>query len=183
MNDSRENTPENSLASSQENSREELFNVRAPRFLLARTQGACGRCRAPLRLFALVVPPGHETLEEDDAPAMETWQVARHHAFLFHVESLPAAIRTLLTQHACSYRISGSAPQQGESWANHCARCGAAQDDQALFCEPGGAFFPIDEAGARRIELQGFDAAFTAAAGGYAHELEFCDAMRRSHKP
>jgi hypothetical protein len=167
MNDSRENSPE-------------LFNVRAPCFLLARTQGACGRCGAPLRLFALVVPPGHETLEEDDSPAGETWQVARHHAFLFHVGLLPAAIRALLEQHALSYRAGASAAEHGDSWANHCARCGAAQDDQDLFCEPGGAFFPVDEAGARGIELQGFDAAFAAAAGGYAHELEFYDAMRRS---
>jgi hypothetical protein len=173
---------------------EEIYNFRAPRFWLARTQGTCGRCRAPLRLFALAVPPGHETLEVDDdaaveaveaveageageageadgwavdegagvkvgetpggeagktddqaghaftPSALETWQIAEQPAFLFHVESVPVGIRTLLSELAPSYRIHPGEPHDGEGWANHCDRCGSMQDDQALFCEPEGAF-------------------------------------------
>jgi hypothetical protein len=109
----------------------------------------------------------------------ETWQVAGHSAFLFHIESLSAGIRTLLKLHAPSFRIHAGDPVDGEHWANHCDRCGFPQDDEALFCEPEGAFFPTDEASARRIELLCLEAAFAAAAGGYAPEPQFFDAMSR----
>jgi hypothetical protein len=180
----------------------EPFNVRAPRFWLAHTQAACSRCRAPLRLFALAVPPGHETLEVDEEAAgqagkragkpddqadhdpstpsaVETWQIAGHPAFLFHIESVPEDIRTLLQELAPSYRMHPGEPGEGEQWANHCDRCGAPQDDQALFCEPEGAFFLTDETSAGRIELRSFEAAFAAAAGGYAPEPLCFDAMSR----
>jgi hypothetical protein len=45
------------------------INVRSPHYLIARTLGRCWHCRAMTPLFALVVPPGHETVDLDDESA------------------------------------------------------------------------------------------------------------------
>jgi hypothetical protein len=160
------------------------INIRSPRYFLAHTTGTCWRCRAPTRLFALAVPPGHETLEladdaQDGALAVTSWHIAAHHAFLFYIEFLPITIQNHLKQFQ-SYRFEFSDAAQGSYWANHCERCGSLLDDHELFCEPDGAFLPTSESSASAIRLQGMDEAFEAAAAGYAYEPQFFDAMSRT---
>jgi hypothetical protein len=152
------------------------INIRSPRFLVARTVAACRHCRVLTTLIAVALPPGHETLELDDeardeAHAVDTWQTASHHAFLFHIESLPSSVAARL-QPLASLRYDGY-------WANHCAWCDLSQDDQALFCEPEGAFAPASESSAALIEIWAIDEPFEAAVAGYAVEPQFLYAMRR----
>jgi hypothetical protein len=152
------------------------INIRSPRFLVARTVAACWRCRALTTLIAVALPPGHETLELDDqapdeAHAVDTWQTAAQHALLFHIEFLPASVAARL-QLLASLRHDGY-------WANHCAWCDLPQDDQALFCEPGGAFAPASESSAALIEILSVDEPFEAVVAGYAVEPHFLYAMRR----
>jgi hypothetical protein len=180
-------------------------NIRSSRYFLAHTTGTCWHCRARTEFFALVVPPGHETREPDDEPpdwagdaaqnetqdeaqnetqnealAVDTWCVATHHAFLFYIEFLPAVIQDRLKQFTQSYRLEFSDAAQGPYWANHCERCGSLLDDHELFCEPEGAFLPTSESSAGAIHLLALDEAFEAAAGGYAHEPQFFNAMSRT---
>jgi hypothetical protein len=173
------------------------INIRSPRYLLAHTLGTCWHCRASTQLFALVVPPGHEALELDDeaqdaagdeaqnetqneALAVDIWCAATHHAFLFYIEFLPAVIQDRLKQFTQSYRLEFSDAAHGPYWANHCERCGSLLDDHELFCEPEGAFLPTSESSAGAIHLLALDEAFEAAAGGYAHEPQFFNAMSRT---
>jgi hypothetical protein len=139
-------------------------------------------------LFALAVPPGHETLEldddaqdeaQDDAPALDTWRVASNSAFLFFIEFIPDAIQSRLKQFTQPCRFIKSEAAVGGYWVNHCERCGSRFDDQELFCEPEGAFFPTNEFAASAIHLRTIEEAFEAAAAGYAHEPQFFDAMSK----
>jgi hypothetical protein len=152
------------------------INIRSPRFLVARTVAVCRHCRVLTTLIAVALPPGHETLELDDdaraeAHAVDTWQTAAHHAFLFHIESLPSSVAARL-EPLGSLRYDGY-------WANHCAWCDLLQDDQALFCEPEGAFAPASELSAALVEILAIDEPFEAAVAGYAVEPQFLYAMRR----
>ncbi len=57
-----------------------------------------------------------------------------------------------------SFRLGFSRSAGGHYWFNHCTRCGAAQDDYFLHCEPEGAFFAPSLASAgqfRRYPLSG----------------------------
>ena len=69
---------------------------------------------------------------------------------------------------------------QGSYWANHCEHCGSLQEDHDLFCEPEGAFLPVDAAWASAIELTRIDEPFAAAAAGYAYEPEYLEHMIRT---
>jgi hypothetical protein len=165
------------------------INIRSSRFYLARAVGTCRRCGAPTRLFALAVPPGHETLELDDEAqddeaqqetlAKDTWRIAPNSAFLFFVEFIPAVIQNRLKPVTQLSRFGKSEAMAGGCWANHCERCGSQFDDQELFCEPEGAFFPTSEMAAGAIQLLPIDEAFEAAAAGYAYEPQFFDAMSK----
>ena len=69
-----------------------------------------------------------------------------------------------------TYRPAVSPATQGCSWANHCEHCGSVQEDHDLFCEPEGAFLPVDAASASAIELTRIEEPFAAVAGGYAYD-------------
>jgi hypothetical protein len=135
------------------------INIRSPTFFVARAVAVCGRCRSPIPVIAVAVPPGHETRDED------SWEIADHHALLFHIDYLPAAVSTRL-QAQGAYRCD-------THWINHCESCGAPQDDLELFCEPEGAFLPTSESSAALIEIRPVDEPFEAAAAGYAIEPQF----------
>jgi hypothetical protein len=163
------------------------FNVRADRYLVARTAGPCGYCRAWTPLIALVLPPYHDSLELNCNPfggpeAIEeyVWAGMPHSAFLFYVEYLPEGVQRRLTAFSRSYRFAYSEQTLGSYWANHCKKCGSRLDDQDLFCEPEAAFLPTSAESASAIELVGIADAIEARAAGYAFEPEFFWAMARS---
>ena len=179
------------------------MNIRSPRYYIARTVSTCGRCGSPTALVAIAVPPGHETLDvEDDAsdegsddetqhrehPAA-AWSVGDHNAFLFFVDSLPAAVQKRINQYQPAYRPidadAAAAPAaaaggvSGSYWANHCEHCGCQLDDHELFCEPEGAFLPMSESTAAAIHLVLVDEPFETSAAGYSYEPPLFDAMIR----
>jgi hypothetical protein len=124
----------------------------------------------------LVLPPGHEVLEDDGE---DVWSVVTGSAFLFFVEYLPEPVLQRMRTLAPAYRLSSPADDEPH-WVNHCETCGRAFDDDELFGEPGGGFVPTSEAEARLIELVSVDQALEAGAGGYAYEPQFFDSMRRA---
>lgn len=162
------------------------INVRSPYYFIARTQDICEHCGASMELFALVVPPGHETLDvgdddvenaPDEGMAADRWVVADHHALLFHIESLSAGVQARLASLTRSFRPERRDPDAAATWVNHCAACGSQMDDDTLFCEPGEAFCPIEEAGIARIRSLRIDEALEAAAGAYSVDPNFMPAM------
>jgi hypothetical protein len=151
-----------------DDSRHTEINVRAPNYLIARTQGICPSCRAETCQVGLLVPPQHEVLAD-------IWECASRHAFLFYVESLSDEVVRRLQAIAPGYRSAVSPVTQGSYWANHCERCGAFQEDHDLFCEPEGAFLPVSPAAASSIEFLPVQSVLEAAAAGYAIDPEFVE--------
>jgi hypothetical protein len=174
-------------------------NIRAPAYCIARASGSCVHCREPTPLVALVLPRSHEILEPDadadadanadadtradakgDDSAADSWQVAQSGAFLFHVEYLSHAVQKRLREVSLFFRPAHSEATMSTYWMNHCERCGVAQEDNELFCEPDGAFLPTSPAGAAAIRLLEIPEPFEAAAAGYAIEPAFFEFMRRT---
>jgi len=191
------------LASLDNNSHE--INIRSPRYYIARTVSTCRHCGLPTALVAIAVPPEHETLDvDDDAPdegwddetrhrehPAAAWSVADHNAFLFYVDSLPAAVQKRINGYQPAYRpidgYAAAAPApapaeggvSGSYWANHCEKCGCQLDDHELFCEPEGAFLPTSESTAAAIHLLLVDEPFETSAAGYSYDPPLFDAMIR----
>jgi hypothetical protein len=160
------------------------INFRSPHYWIARTAGVCPQCHAETRLVALILPPGHEALSIDEEDTLidrdastrgDLWESVPRHAFVFYVEFLPDEVRRRLQVLAPMYRFAASPATQGSYWANHCARCGAFQEDQDLFCEPEGAFLPVSPAAASSIELLPVPEAFEVSAAGYAIDPQFVE--------
>lgn len=173
-------TPENC---DPENIGPDSVNVRSKDYLIARTAGRCAHCGVRTLLVALVLPPSHETrsLAEDDADGAlcDSWDQVPCSAFLFYVGYLPDGVQQRMQTCGGTYRPAVSPATQGCYWANHCEHCGSVQEDHDLFCEPEGAFHPVDAASARVIELTRIEEPFAAVAAGYACEPEYLQHMIR----
>jgi hypothetical protein len=158
-------------------------NVRSKDYLIARTAAPCAYCIVRTPLVALVLPPSHETLslaENDEyAPLPSSWDQVPWSAFLFFVGFLPDVVQQRMRASSKTYRPATSAAAQGSYWANHCEHCGSLQEDHELFCEPEGAFLPVDAASASAIELMRIDEPFVAAAAGYVCDPEYLEHMIR----
>jgi hypothetical protein len=151
------------------------INIRSDKFLVARRRGVCMRCGESIFLIAVALPQGHMTLDPD----ADGWETAILSAFTFYVDYLPDEIGSRLRQLSASYRLAYSDETLDTYWANHCERCASLQSDHELFCEPGGAFAPINESEAAAIELTLIEAPFEASAAGYVFQPEFFEFMRR----
>jgi hypothetical protein len=154
-------------------------------------------------LVAIAVPPGHETLDvasddasdkgsDDETPHREhpvaAWSVADHNAFLFYVDSLPAAVQKRINRYQPAYRpidtdaaaaATAAGGCSGSYWANHCEKCDCDLDDNELFCEPEGAFLPTTEPTAAAIHLVLIDEPIETSAAGYSYDPPHFDAMIR----
>jgi hypothetical protein len=179
------------------------MNIRSPRYYIARTVSTCWHCGSPTALVAIAVPPGHETLDVDDDASDKgsddetehredpaaAWSVADHNAFLFFVDSLPAAVQKRINRYQAAYRpidtdaaaatATAAGGGAGSYWANHCEECGCQLDDHEMFCEPEGAFLPTSESTAAAIHLVLVDEPFETSAAGYSYDPPLFDAMIR----
>ncbi len=159
-------------------------NIRSSNYFIARSLGACGHCRTPTQVFALAVPPGHQTLEFDahsgqGAGSGDIWRIASHTAFVFYIEYLPEAVQGRVRRHTQCYRFGHDAAAMSFYWANHCESCGCLLEDHELFCEPDGAFLPTGESSASSIQLWPMHEPLQALAAGYVCDPQFFDAMSR----
>jgi hypothetical protein len=156
-------------------------NLRSDTYFIALGLGLCEYCGRATRLLGLALPAGHETLDADaDEPhqeAADVWRRADALAFVFEVEFLSATVQRRLRAFSSHYRREVG--EHGERWLNHCEHCGAVQSDDALYCEPGGAFMPGSAAQATAVELLECPESFEAVAGGYSFEADHFELMRR----
>jgi hypothetical protein len=147
-------------------------NIRSSSYYIAETQWRCAQCRRFVRVLALGLAAGHETLVDDD------WQKVDANAFIFHIAALPDAVSRLLLGRSAAFRQTSSNEAAESPWANHCPRCATVISDDELHCEPGG-FMPDSIEEAHAISLTKVDQAFSAIAAGYALDPEFFASMRR----
>jgi hypothetical protein len=157
-------------------------SVRADSYFLARTQGECGACFRSTALLALALPRDHETWyapNPDDPWDRGDWQVADGTAFIFDIERLNPEVARRVKEPPAIFLPERNGKKRGGNWTNHCARCGAAVNDQYLHCEFDAAFVPTSTAAAARITLTHVREPLLASAGGYTFWPEFFAAMRR----
>ncbi len=156
------------------------INLRATQGALARTSTTCPRCGVATMVYGLFVAAGHAILDEEEASAgaacADSWSIVPVPALVFQVDYLPAPLATRLRWLAPTW-ARREVTHGGGGWANHCGHCGLVLEDMELFCEPGGAFVPLDAESAARIELV-FLGVIEARAAGHAYAPPFLPAMR-----
>jgi hypothetical protein len=151
-------------------------NFRSDYYYVAQLSVGCWWCRASTRAAALVLPDGHESLDEQDT----RWQVCAGKALLFHIDQLSVGAEANLCRLAPGFRRLAGDETQASVWSNHCEHCGASLSDQELHCEPGDSFVPDTEAWGARVRLFKIDEALEVAAGGCSVDPEFLPFARPS---
>ena len=102
-------------------------------FYLLRSHEDCEQCGTSCRVVALV--------SGDEEPLM----------FSF-ISSMPDDFLLTVTAIHPDYELAVVELAETSYYCNAC-KCGAHFDDFALFCEPGGAFFPTEDEEAARIDV------------------------------
>jgi hypothetical protein len=150
-------------------------NVRAESYFIACSTATCRYCSSNTKVVGLLVPSGHRvrSQDDDDGPGRDTWECAPRQALLFDLQSLPDPVRDQMQRLAPSFRLAAGPGSEALCWVNHCERCGRIQQDHELFCEPEGAFVPLDAGHASAIELVPIEEELAAVAAGYAPDPEF----------
>lgn len=77
------------------------------------------------------------------------------------------------------YQIRTDCAHERAYWMNHCEHCGMKQGDFEMYCEPQGAFFPMDERAASLIVLHEFAEPFDCN-GSTAYGDHLFEYMRRA---
>ena len=153
-------------------------NVRASSFLIATATLNCWRCRGASRIHGFALPPGHETLDVEDASGEESWESNDEPTFLCYLDfASPDAIEAM-RRRTCCYRYTYRRRTQTFYWANSCEFCGTKLGDYDAFCEPGQGFMPLTRDEAGLISLMPVDAPFAASAGGWSLGVELFEYMR-----
>jgi hypothetical protein len=155
-------------------------NFRSAYYYVAQLSVDCRRCGAITRAVALVLPDGHEALDEPDEQDIQRWQAFAGTALLFYIDELSVGAEANLCRLAPGFRRVATDETQACVWVNHCEHCGASLSDDDLHCEPGDSFVPDTEARGANVRLFKIDEAFEAAAGGCSMDPEFLSFARRS---
>ena len=112
-------------------------NIRAPGWSLIGSQRECRRCVRVSRVFAILLPSGHEALQVEDDPADDYWERGEDVALLSYVNDVPDSIAAQLHLHAPRYRIDFSQTTHSFYWMNHCEHCAAKLGDFETLQESG----------------------------------------------
>jgi hypothetical protein len=112
-------------------------NIRAPRWKLIIAPRECWRCGESTRVFAIVLPPGHEALIEEDDAAADRWERGECSVLLSYLEAVPAEVTVQLRMLAPHYRLDHSQTTESFYWLNHCEHCEAKLGDFDTIAEPG----------------------------------------------
>lgn len=155
-------------------------NVRASSYFVLRATHACRHCRHATPVYALALPPGHESTEaetelDDDGESRgldpgafhdwlfspPTWQRIPGPALISQVGILAADVAAHLRQAAPALRPD---PDGQGQWTNFCEHCGHAIWEGNLYPTVGQAFCPKDDAAATQVLVQTVHTPFAAYA-------------------
>lgn len=156
------------------------INVRSESYFIAQSTKPCWRCHDSTKVYGFVLPAGHEALmvdEEDDE--RDAWYRYDQPTIVHYVTDLLPSVAARIGAHSGHYRIDFSKTTQSSYWMNHCEQCGIKQGDFEMYCEPQGAFFPMDKRAASLIVLKEFHEPFGCNAST-AYGDHFVDCMRRA---
>ena len=139
---------------------------RSPKYCIAQMALRCPFCGMATRVAAILLPVGHELLDEEEGQESR-WQAVGATALLFFVTELSGGSASSLRQLAPGFACVR------DRWSNHCEHCQALLDDQDLHCEPGDTFVPMDTAQGSKIRLVEIDQPIEVSAAGYSLQPEF----------
>jgi hypothetical protein len=154
-------------------------NFRSTYYYIAQLSVDCRLCGATTRVVALILPDGHEALDEPDEQGSQPWQAFAGKALLFYIDQLPAGAAANLCRLAPGFGQVAGDETQSSLWANHCEHCDALLNDDELHCEPGDSFVPDTEAQGADVRLFKIDEALEASAGGCSMDPEFLSFGKR----
>lgn len=141
------------------------FTVRADRYFIARSRTYCWKCSEPTAVYGFVLDEDHEILEPDEEDeTSDVWYRPDQPTIVHYVHELAPQVAERVKAMTRHYRPDFSKTTESTYWMNHCEACGMKQGDFQLFCEPGGAFCPVDERTASCIVLHAVEEPFGANA-------------------
>jgi len=161
---------------------EPYINVRSNSYFIAQTIEPCWKCGEYTSVYGFILPAGHETLEPGDDEVEDEWSQYDQPTIIFYINNLLPAVEARIKAFSRHYHIDFSKTIQSSYWMNHCEYCDTKQGDFMLYCEPEGAFYPIDKHAASLIVLYEFAEPF-ACSGSMAygeHLLHFFEYMQRT---
>jgi len=125
-------------------------------YFIAQTTKPCWKCNEHTRVYGFILPAGHKTLENYGEDAPDSWYYHDELTIVYYITDLIPTVMERIKVFSQHYRIDFSKTTQNSYWMNHCEQCGIRQGDFEMYCEPKGAFFPMDEQSASRLTLHGF---------------------------
>jgi len=156
------------------------ITVRSSSYFIAQTTKLCWRCSKSTSVFGFMLPVGHESLEYDDEDEEpDTWYRHEEPTIVHYVNDLLPAVAARIKALTRHYRIDFSKTTKSSYWMNHCEHCGMKQGDFDMYCEPRGAFYPMDEVDASLILLHKFAEPFGCTGSRMYGDFPF-EHMRRT---
>lgn len=135
--------------------------IRSTSYFIAQTTKPCWKCGECTSVYGFILPVGHESLEPDeDGDGPSLWCRYDEMTIVLYVTDLLPSVVSRIKGLSKHYRVDFSNTTQSSYWMNHCEHCGMKQGDFEIYCEPQGAFFPMDERAASRIILREFSESF-----------------------
>ena len=123
-------------------------NLRASKFLIAKADGACYKCHALNEFVAIIAPPGHEVLDEDEGERKAIGEFSS----LGWIRNINPDAAQAVQKLSPDWKYARSQTLEGSVYMNHCRACQAHQGDYFLHAEPDSPFFP-DQVESNKIRL------------------------------
>lgn len=153
--------------------------IRAQGYFLAESARRCWRCSRPTRVFAIMLPAGHQVLCPGDDADDPSWEIAEEPTLLSGITHLAGSIPERLHRLAPCYRVDFSAATRSFCWMNHCERCWAKHGDPETLEEFDSPFSPATAEHASAICLREILEPFTARCASYTCGIPLFEVMRR----
>ncbi len=153
------------------------LNVRSPWYYFGSSTHSCPHCEQQTAVHGFVLPAGHSVLNVADFEDDDQWEVGEEPSLLCEVEYLIPSVARRVEFLAPNYRPGSLAGSVSETWLNFCEHCGAALDDNEVFCEPGMGFLAFTEEDARRVALLTVGEEFGARCGSFSLGVALIEEM------
>jgi hypothetical protein len=127
--------------------------IRANNYSIAQAEDTCWKCGELTHMYSFLLPAGYQSFERGE-DHVDAWYTNEGRSMVSYVTDLLPTVAARIKAITRHYYLDFSKTTNSSYWMNHCEHCGMKQGDFAMHCEPGGAFFPIDEEAVSSIRLQ-----------------------------
>lgn len=153
------------------------INLRSRRFWRLQTEALCIPCGEMSKVIALVVPPGHEVLledEEDEKPAKD-WIVREHFSILETIHYLLPTAFDAIYKDSYWFYPKPMAVRKSILYLNFCQFCHSDFPEAELFGEPGSGFMAIDPDDSEKFTVDEFEVPLMASVSAFSEEVPWLE--------